>query len=419
MWFQNLSDTEEAGWFPETHAHPDKFGDLWAMTPTYKLQKSSGQKDIVLLSTGGFTPLHDGHICMMEAAKIHMESQGFRVRGGYISPGHDDYVVQHKGVRIYAPERLVYANNKLKDHPWLMVDPWEAIGCSCSVNFTTVIDHLEKFLNCRVCFVVGSDNARFSLAFQEHGLLCIVPRSAEVLPNPKYRTRSYMHKSQNVFIANNEPIIGSSTDTRREMSFGNLQEKKKLILRVDADSESYLSRLLAILVDYYAEISIVRVAEQELPHGIANLVSLDQMMVSSFGNLGISRNYAEGGYIKLGYINRPGTSALGQQIKFFTNQSVSLFDDDVVTGSTMRKVSALLKEVNCKVVSYHALSFTDEGMYEILDSRDFLPISEGGLVVRGMRVPYIYPYVCPHARASILSNQAVEFSDRIYKEFWS
>lgn len=158
MWFQNLADREEAGWFQEFHSNPDKFGDLWAMTPSYKLLPPEGENDIILLSTGGFAPIHDGHIDMMEAAKIHMESKGFRVRGGYVSPGHDGYVVAHKGVKIYAPERLAYANNKLKSHPWIMVDPWEAIGCSCSVNFTT---YKSSMVSLESSFVVISNSRRW------------------------------------------------------------------------------------------------------------------------------------------------------------------------------------------------------------------------------------------------------------------
>jgi nicotinic acid mononucleotide adenylyltransferase len=216
MWFQDVNNLDEAGWFQEAHACPDKFGNLWAMTPTHKLLAAEGPRDIILLSTGGFAPIHNGHILMMEVAKSYMESQGFRVRGGYVSPGHDDYVVTYKGVDIYAPERLAIANNILKDNPWIMVDPWESIGCSCSINYTSVIDHLERLFNCQVCYVVGSDNARFSLAFKNHGMLCIVQRSVDVLPNPKYRERSYMLSSERVFIADNEPISGSSTAVRNE-----------------------------------------------------------------------------------------------------------------------------------------------------------------------------------------------------------
>jgi nicotinic acid mononucleotide adenylyltransferase len=236
MWFKNLLDPEEAGWFQESHNTFDKFGEQWAMTPSHKLLDSEGQEDIILLSTGGYAPIHDGHIAMMEAAKIHMESKGFRVRGGYVSPGHDDYVVTHKGVKLFSPERLAYANHKLKDHLWLMVDPWESVGCTCSVNFTAVIDHLEKTIGCRVCYVVGSDNARFSLTFQDRGLLCIVRRTADVLPNPKYRDRRYDNDSEHVFVADNDPIPGSSTSIRRESTFRKALQKK-LILRVDTASE--------------------------------------------------------------------------------------------------------------------------------------------------------------------------------------
>jgi len=419
MWFQGLEDLEEAGWFQEANSNPDKFGMLWAMTPTYKLLDPLDDRDIILVSTGGYAPIHDGHIAMMEAAKAHMESRGFRVRGGYVSPGHDEYVVYYKGVQIFAPERLAYANKKLKDHDWLMVDPWEALGCNCAVNFTTVIDHLEKLLGCRVCYVVGSDNARFSMAFKKHGMLCVVRRTPDVLPNPKYRSKNYIsEETEHVYFANNSPIAGSSTAVRSEMLFGKSQ-KKKLILRVDAASEPYLERLLHILKDYYLEVTLVRVKDQKIPGEILNLVSLDQMIPSSFGNLGLSRNYAEGGYHKLGYTNRPNSPSLKEQLSAFAGMEVSLFDDDVVSGNTMRKATDLLREFGCRVVSYHALSFSDDGSCEIMDSRDFLPVTEGGLVVCGKRVPYIYPFVCPHVRASVLPEKAVEFSDRILNTFWS
>lgn len=419
MWFHDLEDLEEAGWFQEVNSNPDKFGLLWSMTPTYKLLDPQDDRDIILVSTGGYAPIHDGHVAMMEAAKAHMESRGFRVRGGYVSPGHDEYVVSHKGVQIFAPERLAYANKRLKDHLWLMVDPWEAIGCNCAVNFTSVIDHLEKLLGCQVCYVVGSDNARFSLAFKNQGLLCVVRRTSDVLPNVKYRSRSYItEETQHVYFADNEPLAGSSTAVRSEMSFGSSQ-KKKLILRIDEASESYLDRLLAILRDYYLDIKLVHVREQRLPVEIPNLVSLDQMIKSPFGNLGLSRNYAAGGYHKLGYTNRPSSPPLKEQLSMLAGREVSLFDDDVVSGNTMRKATDLLREFGCRVVSYHALSFSDDGSCEIMDSRDFLPVTEGGLVVCGRRIPYIYPFVCPHVRASVLPEKAVEFSDRILNAFWS
>lgn len=323
MWFQDLPDPEEAGWFEEAHANPNKFGARWAMTPTHKLLTHKRENDIVLLATGGFAPIHDGHLDMMEAAKTHMESKGFRVVGGYVSPGHDDYVVKHKNVAISAPERLAYANRRLEIYPWIMVDPWEAIGCKCSVNFTTVIDHLESLLNRRVCYVVGSDNQRFSLAFKNQGLLCVVQRTADVLPNPKYRDRFYNNASEHVFVADNEPIAGSSTAIRKELRFGE-SEKKEIILRVDSASLPYMKQLTGILNDYYTKVNMVHVFEQRLPDVIPNLVSLDQMIVSAFGNLGLSRNYIEGGYHKLGYVNRPGTLPLEEQLRMFTNQEISL-----------------------------------------------------------------------------------------------
>ena len=52
-------------------------------TPVSKLKDfSDEEKPVVLLSTGGFDPIHDGHIYMMEFAKETLEKNGYKVIGG-------------------------------------------------------------------------------------------------------------------------------------------------------------------------------------------------------------------------------------------------------------------------------------------------------------------------------------------------
>ena len=43
----------------------------------------NNDKFIVLLSTGGFNPIHKDHINMMELAKYELETKGYNVVGGY------------------------------------------------------------------------------------------------------------------------------------------------------------------------------------------------------------------------------------------------------------------------------------------------------------------------------------------------
>ena len=63
-------------------------------TPVSKLIdfKEKKENPVVLLSTGGFDPIHDGHIYMMEFAKEALEKKGYHVIGGYLSPSHESYV---------------------------------------------------------------------------------------------------------------------------------------------------------------------------------------------------------------------------------------------------------------------------------------------------------------------------------------
>ena len=62
-------------------------------TPVSKLINFDEKENpVVLLSTGGFDPIHDGHIYMMEFAKETLEKNGYKVIGGYFSPSHPSYV---------------------------------------------------------------------------------------------------------------------------------------------------------------------------------------------------------------------------------------------------------------------------------------------------------------------------------------
>lgn len=131
-------------------------------------------KPVVLVTTGGFSPIHWGHLSMMKTAKQALEEQGRAVVGGYISPSHDDYVGQKYGgsAKLSAPHRIYLAQQAV-DQPeyrdWLMVDPWESQYAPTDVNFTDVIRHLQTYLQTfvdergfDVMYVNGTDNAGFA-----------------------------------------------------------------------------------------------------------------------------------------------------------------------------------------------------------------------------------------------------------------
>jgi hypothetical protein len=135
---------------------------------------------LVLLTTGGFSPVHQGHLALMERAKQYLENKGRRVLGGYLSPSHDDYVSTKQGGTAHLPiaHRLALCHEAVADSPWLMVDPWEARFAPVSLNFTDVARRLRDYItkmfptkNIKVVYVFGSDNLGFLAAqmLPEHG----------------------------------------------------------------------------------------------------------------------------------------------------------------------------------------------------------------------------------------------------------
>jgi nicotinic acid mononucleotide adenylyltransferase len=170
----------------------------WLTTPYHKVLRRLHQLDdydpaqlaayppIVLLTTGGFSPIHNGHIDMMELAKNEMVQQGHVVLGGYVSPSHDSYVsTKHDGLDPLLDEhRIRLCHEAVATSEWIMVDPWEARYLPRAVNFTDVIVRLERYLNhhlrlpvpLHVGYVFGGDNSGFARAFIDTGFAVCIER---------------------------------------------------------------------------------------------------------------------------------------------------------------------------------------------------------------------------------------------------
>ncbi len=150
-------------------------------------------RPLVLLSTGSFSPVHEGHLDMMERARRRAEQAGWTVVAGYLSPSHDQYVGVKRGgqAALHAEHRIALLEEALQDSDWLSVCPWEARHAPVSLNFTDVLQRLHAYLALQlsalpapsanaapltVGYVFGSDNARFLEAFAEQGVAVCVQR---------------------------------------------------------------------------------------------------------------------------------------------------------------------------------------------------------------------------------------------------
>ncbi|XP_020210186.1 nicotinamide/nicotinic acid mononucleotide adenylyltransferase isoform X1 [Cajanus cajan] len=78
---------------------------------------------VVLVATGSFNPPTFMHLRMFELARDALNSDGYCVIGGYMSPVNDAY---KKKSLISAEHRIRLCHLACKSSDFVMVDPWEA-----------------------------------------------------------------------------------------------------------------------------------------------------------------------------------------------------------------------------------------------------------------------------------------------------
>jgi len=403
---------EDAGFFEDT-AKEDvdvKESVRILCTPlSFMLPKINSKNPCILLTTGSFCPLHAGHIQMMEKAKDHLESIGHTVIGGFVSPGHDEYIsakTKEKAIPIHYRIRTIV--EMTKNHDWLSVDPWEGLFCKVAVNFTDVYVRLQEYvkhhlkMDIPIFFVSGSDNARFAMTFMNKGNCVVVERPPHKEKFEYYKTM--LNDYRNIHFVKGG-IALSSTELRTDVFVAD--KKKKLVIRVENDEKIAASRLLG---KYFSEVEQRHLHDQKKHFykkmHIDEMISLDSLLRSMY-SLQISRSYDLFGSMNLGFVNRPSSISIEEQLAYIPKGDYSLFDDDIHTGSTMRFAKNIFESAGYRIKEIASLNISSPDKSEILDCRDFFVGGKNsGLVVRmpdgkNVRAPYMYPYVCPFIRASV------------------
>jgi nicotinic acid mononucleotide adenylyltransferase len=392
-------------------------------TPLNFLNTTPSVRECVLLTTGSFSPIHSGHVEMLTKSREHLESLGWNVMGGYFAPDHDEYITwKLKEEAIPIHYRMKYISDAIRDYDWLAVDPWAGIFQKVAVNFTDIIQRLEMYLHkhlgrrVTVFYVFGGDNAKFIKTFKFRGHAIITTR-------PGYEDRvnqfsNYIDNDRTHIVSKSDGT--SSTDIRKMVKWKS--QKKDLILRLSERNPRGLEKdLLELFPSRFENITYNNVDQQRLDfnevYGRMDFISLDPMIKPMY-QLQLSREYDYFGLKFLGYTNRPGTRSLQQQVLYITrNQRFFLFDDDIHSGGTIKFATKLLEERGVSIAGVAAFTHSSENE-EIADMRDFMFGEEdGGLVVRMndelRRVPYVYPFVCPFARASV--NDPLQFSIDVWR----
>lgn len=425
-------------------------------TPVSKL-KDSKKNPVVLLTTGGFDPIHDGHIYMMEFAKEALEKEGYDVIGGYLSPSHESYVSTKPYYKINAYERLDLCQECVKDSQWLMIDPWESIYVKTYINFTDVIQRLEQYLRkhinpkIQVAYVFGGDNSEFMYCFEDKGIGICVERDGY---SEKFNEMKKKFKGKNNIFISNKSIVStySSRNIRKRQGYkykehNYSKEDGDYVIRnegmiplanykehvnnekLENAHKKFLERLILLLKEAFDNKLDVKTIDMQKQLQKASRVlngrqtiSLDTYYRGTY-DIETSRLFdisdIQKKYISL--IGRIGHDTIENQIEKIEDGSYILVDDDSATGKTIREImSNLPKRINIEQI-YLLASMLNEKIFDIVDLRDFIiGVQNGGLVVKLpngeiARAPYMLPYVCLKTRATISASKEMEISTKLWK----
>lgn len=130
------------------------------------------EDEVILLLTGCFAPIHEGHIEALEIAKKELEKREIKVGLGLLGLCHDNYVLT-KTDKYSLKDRIEKIEDITKEHSWIKPYAWEAKQ-NGAMNFTSVIDSITRKTNSKVVFVYGLDNYNFRLAFLNNDInICI------------------------------------------------------------------------------------------------------------------------------------------------------------------------------------------------------------------------------------------------------
>lgn len=445
----------EAGWFDDGDPLAALDDDVhWLTTPLAHVRAglaevppgAAGRPDpslpLVLLGTGAMCPAHEGHVAMMEAARRALVATGRSVVGGFLSPGHDAYIRMKCGSQaIPASQRLERCAELIAGHPWLAVDPWEALHTRTGVNFTDVVVRLQRYLRHHlgqevlVAYVCGGDNARFALTFATTGACVVVGRPGSGSAWERYRRDPRLVGADVTFVAGEHPASSRAIRASSHSPAAAVVQHEPaqgLCLRVEDAAAVSTMRLgvdrwegfAASLVDRLAQhipVRVVTVTGHGPTHPQASsepfvAIGLDAMLPIGHP-IAISRRFALGGYQQLGHVARPGSPPLELQVANLPPGPLVVFDDDCFSGGTVRALEELLPG---RILGVHTQTTALPGE-DLCDARDFLPGTDhGGLVVDlpdGTlgRAPYLLPYVDPAVRCCVPPDAALQFSLEIWR----
>lgn len=439
--YKSIKLLYESGFFIDQYEIDDTClneDNNWLSTPINKIKISKNEKEkVIILMTGAFSPLHEGHIeCMEKAKKILVEQ--YDVIGGYISHSHDNYVdTKYNGeAKCHSLLRIKQAEKLLFNNEWIMVDKFESIDNKHSINFTDVIIKLKSFINfqfninVKIAYVFGGDNSKFSLAFEDSEDISIcLSRNHE----KENFFNDYKLFSNQYYIKDNQYKNISSSLKRINKSEDIIDYKNnKYLIRDDSEyiphikNFDFLNKFKNIILNGIGKgltIETVNIKEQhkefnKIYKDLDNTISLDLYIKGKY-NIYLSRefNLGDAQVHPNGLVNRPNFENNFSKIP--NDVDYTLIEDDSISGKTISFLKEKLNHINIKNIILLSNLYSKEEYFDVIDLRDFILNTEnGGLVVnfkgKTLRVPYLYPYVNLETRANILPDKYLETNLKLW-----
>lgn len=390
----------------------------------------------VIVSTGSYSPIHAGHIAIMEKARSYVSSLGYQVIQGVLSASHDSYVsIKNGGIaKLHISKRSQKIYETIKDSDWLSFDRFEGEGVSCALNFSTVIERVRRMVlahnkrarsDLKVFYVFGSDNVGFAEAFvgNEHYHGICVDRGGYGVDEEKKRLSDC--PSVHFIEANDDTSWISSTKVRESVVIDDhfASEDDVYLIRSDCVSSEFVDELTDIIRESVIPgMKIKSFSSEDLVMSDVGTISLDKFVPGEY-SLEVSRVFE----VSSGQLSANSMTSLvrdiHEQISEIPAGSYVLVDDDSVSGYTMRTITEILSasgiEVNSTQTLIGQIIETSQNLYDVIDARDFLIGStKCGLVVdlfgKCVRVPYAFPFVNLVSRARVLPERYLECSKKIW-----
>lgn len=409
-------------------------------------------KQAVVISTGSYDPLHEGHMESLVRAKEHIEGLGdTKVIAGFMSPSHDAYVRMKNPGGVVNFQRIhdntVFVENAEYNKPrqWIFHENWETLGVDIPVNFSDVVLYIDNMVkhyvanDIDVYYIFGSDNARFGLAFTHND-----PTLAKgiCIGRPGYdlddEMKEIIEASSTLFFTQGFNGMSSTQvralrgatpvkveqeevlpyilrdDTYRAAAWLENTMGKETLLR---KSENFMATLKDEFAKIFPDVRILDVDEQIKTTEIflkenfpgRKILSCDvyfkgdkTVRASRLFDIASSQSHGKEAYYA--FLDHADD-----------NTDYVFVDDDIVSGF-------FLSEVKKKYSITDAVSMADlsiEGKYlDIADARDFLiGALHGGLMMDAevpFRAPYLSPFVDLISRLSMPADDIRKFNAAIW-----